>query len=73
MVAVGDEDTPFVFLCILSDDDFEIKSKYYSFIIVSSCFDSYLGYDKNTLTMHRGGGGSYGIFWLASFVTITAL
>ena len=27
---------------ILSDDDFEIKSKYYSFIIV--CFDSYLGF-----------------------------
>ena len=44
MAAFGDEDTPFVFLRILSDDDFEIKSKYYSFIIVSSCFDSYLGF-----------------------------
>ena len=29
---------------ILSDDDFEIKSKYYSFIVVSSCFDSYLAF-----------------------------
>ena len=31
---------------ILSDDDFEIKSKYYSFIIVLSCFDSYLGFSE---------------------------
>ena len=28
----------------LSDDDFEIKSKYYSFILVLSCFESYLGF-----------------------------
>ena len=46
MVAVGDEDKPFVFLCIMSDDDFEIKSKYYSLIIVSSCFHSYLGFSE---------------------------
>ena len=27
-----------------SDDDFEIKSKYYSFIIVTSCFEYILGF-----------------------------
>ena len=33
-----------IIVFILFDDDFEIKLKYYSFIIVSSCFDSYLGF-----------------------------
>ena len=35
---------PLYFKVIQSDDEFEIKSKYYSFIIVTSCFDSYLGF-----------------------------